>query len=168
MFIEFGALPCLPRREKTIKRKVCSQREKAVVDKITCTDCGAAIDEPVDTPIEERKPCPKCGSKMRNKTILLSEGIQVRDFVKARGKDVSGRRIFEVRAGDSLFRLTGKYNHLERKIDWRNAWYYEQIINGETGEIIAYQNHPLTEHRGHGSARKKKKRVQVGAHSSSD
>ena len=56
-----------------------------MTDIINCTECGTTIDEPVDLPIEKRKPCPKCGSTMRNKTILISETLTIKDGPDSQG-----------------------------------------------------------------------------------
>jgi hypothetical protein len=105
---------------------------------IKCSKCGMHIDEPVNTSPKEREPCPECGSTMRDKAIFLEDRIRIREASRVRGKDALGKRVFDVRVGGNLFRLTGKYNHLERKIDWRNNVYYERIIDGETGNVIAF------------------------------
>jgi hypothetical protein len=39
-----------------------------------CGKCKALIDEPRGLPMEERKPCPECGSKFR----MISAGLHVR------------------------------------------------------------------------------------------
>ena len=42
----------------------------------------------------------------------------------------------------------------ERIIDRRNDWYMERVIDCETGEIIHDCDEPLSDHQGHGSARR--------------
>lgn len=36
-----------------------------VLELAECAKCGARLDESVDLPVEERKPCPTCGSTGR-------------------------------------------------------------------------------------------------------
>jgi hypothetical protein len=47
------------------------------LDIIRCSKCGTKIEEPADKPLEERQPCPKCGSTMRDKTIVISDSIKI-------------------------------------------------------------------------------------------
>lgn len=52
----------------------------------------------------------------------------------------------------------GQWNKLSRTIS-RTAdpkWYDERITDGKTGEVIREVSEPLSEHQGHGSARKNK------------
>jgi hypothetical protein len=53
-------------------------------------------------------------------------------------------------------RSRGKVVHHERLIDRDNNQYEEKVTDYETGEVIHRQVEPLSEHRGHGSARPKK------------
>lgn len=50
-----------------------------------------------------------------------------------------------------------KWVHREKTEDRRNNRYTETVMDPDTGEIIHQTDEPLTEHRGHGSAKKKKK-----------
>jgi hypothetical protein len=43
--------------------------------KVQCGECGALVDEPADTPADERKPCPKCGSTRRAFSLTLEAAI---------------------------------------------------------------------------------------------
>src|SRR5436190_1241860 len=42
---------------------------------MTCSDCGTAIDEPPDQPINARKPCPNCGSTKRTIHVSLEDRL---------------------------------------------------------------------------------------------
>jgi hypothetical protein len=57
--------------------------------------------------------------------------------------------------GDSFFHKTGRWSHLIRIFDKTTDIYYERIIDSATGEVILQREGKLTEHRGHGSAKKK-------------
>jgi hypothetical protein len=49
--------------------------------------------------------------------------------------------------GDSFFRRTGRWHRLTRIIDRVRDWYFEHIVDAETGEVIRYRDEPLREHR---------------------
>lgn len=40
--------------------------------KAICKGCGDILDEPSNLSIEERKPCPKCGSILRNHEVVIT------------------------------------------------------------------------------------------------
>jgi hypothetical protein len=44
---------------------------------------------------------------------------------------------------------------LERVIDRAKNWYKKLITDPETGKVVHHCEEPLTDHRGHGSAKKK-------------
>jgi hypothetical protein len=60
----------------------------------------------------------------------------------------------EGKTGDDLHRKTEKWMLLERVIDRAKNWYKELITDPETGRVVRQCEEPLTEHRGHGSAKK--------------
>jgi hypothetical protein len=49
----------------------------------------------------------------------------------------------------------GKWSILVRTFDWLRDWYYEDIVDKETGRVIKHCEEKLIDHRGHGSAKKK-------------
>lgn len=49
---------------------------------------------------------------------------------------------------------SGRLVHKERHWDKQSDWYFERITNIQTGEIIHECEEPLSEHRGHGAAKK--------------
>ncbi len=59
--------------------------------------------------------------------------------------------------GYDLHRKTGRWMRLQRVIDRVNNWYREIIHDPKTGEIVHQTDEPLTEHQGHGDAKKPKK-----------
>jgi len=70
----------------------------------------------------------------------------------------SGRPFVHVKTGDDLFRKTGKWNKLNRRVDRDKDWYDEKIMDPETGKILHEVHEPLSQRRGRGSARKAKPR----------
>ncbi len=66
-----------------------------------------------------------------------------------------GKPYLEGRTGDDLHRKTGKWMVLERIIDRAKNWYKELITDPNTGRVVRHCEEPLTDHRDHGSAKKK-------------
>lgn len=75
--------------------------------------------------------------------------------IKAR-HDGPGKPFLESKVGDDLYRKTGEWRKLERRVDREGNWYYEKIVDPKTGRVIKDVSEPLTKHRGHGSAKKKR------------
>jgi hypothetical protein len=71
---------------------------------------------------------------------------------KAKGQG-KGKPYIEGKVGDDLYRNTGKWMHLQRIIDRTRNWYEEVVTDPETGNVTHRCEEPLSEHRGHGSAR---------------
>jgi hypothetical protein len=122
----------------------------------TCGNCGHALDESPSTPVEQRQPCPGCGSLGRKVLIEVSDTITVHESVGLKVRHEGERRPFRLgKYGDSLHRLSGKWNRREMTVDRENDRYTERVIDGETGEVIHDVDEPLSDHRGHGSAKDK-------------
>ncbi len=49
----------------------------------------------------------------------------------------------------------GKPVHRQRVIDRDNDHYFEKITDYETGEVIHHCEEPLSQHQGHGNAKRK-------------
>ncbi len=45
-----------------------------------CNNCGAVLNESPELPVEERKPCPNCGSSTRTYDIAITESAGATDF----------------------------------------------------------------------------------------
>ena len=54
------------------------------------------------------------------------------------------------------FNVKGNLMKKERIIDRKNNYYRERVVNADTGEVVRDVEQPLSEHRGHGSAKHKK------------
>ncbi len=116
--------------------------------KINCGDCGADL-----TPTMTKPMCPGCGSG--NRHLLLAEDCHAREsvWVKIRLAHATGRPDIELRSGDDLTRTTGEWVTLDRRIDRKNDWYYERILD-QAGTVVREIAEPLSQHRGHGAARR--------------
>lgn len=74
---------------------------------------------------------------------------------KAKGQG-TGKLYIEGKSGDDLQRENGKWMKKERIIDRENDHYREVVTDPETGKVIQHCDEPLSQHRGHGSAKKKR------------
>lgn len=88
--------------------------------------------------------------------MTVSETVEVRASVRARARPPKGRWFFEHFSGDELYRKIGKWMKKVRRIDRRGDWYSEVVCDPETGEVVHRCEEPLSEHVGHGSAKRKK------------
>ncbi|MBB3045890.1 uncharacterized Zn finger protein (UPF0148 family) [Litorivivens lipolytica] len=122
-----------------------------------CSECG----ETSDLQPEENGAifCPLCGGTKGKLDVGFSFGVAAQmDSVRVVGKNDSlpskKKRRLEYRREHSLTVSTGRMSILERLIDKENDIYREKIIDKESGEIIHSDEEPLTDHTGHGSAKK--------------
>jgi len=133
---------------------------------VYCATCGEALTELPGLPVEERVPCPVCGSTNRRFTKSLSETVSVRAFLDGKKKSPgypSRRRIrVHLQVGDQVEHRTGRWVFKQRRIDKdaSPAWYFERITDPATGEVLHECSEPLEQHMGHGSAKLKVERKQ--------
>ena len=86
----------------------------------------------------------------------MVESVIARDGLGVKAKRTGQKKPFvETLSFPSLFRRLGKLVHHQRVIDRDNNLYYEKIVDYETGAVLHEQKEPLSEHFGHGSAKKK-------------
>jgi DNA-directed RNA polymerase subunit RPC12/RpoP len=130
---------------------------------VKCQACGEILDEPTSTPVDERSPCPNCGSKARHFEVVISGTIEVHEKLGLKARHgATGKPFLESVSGDDLHRKSGKWMTLERVIDRENDRYKEVVTDPVTGEIIHLCEEPLSQHQGHGSDKKKKDGANSG------
>ena len=125
----------------------------------TCSQCNHPLpDARTEQEAEAftKQPCPSCGSFGRTLDVNMVETLAMRDFCGMKLKR-QGEKKFAVEdvSRPDFNRDRGKNVHLQRLIDRDNDLYHERITDLESGEVIHEQREPLSEHRGHGAARKK-------------
>jgi DNA-directed RNA polymerase subunit RPC12/RpoP len=120
---------------------------------VKCADCSLVLNEPYDMLLGTRAGCPHCGSRARSMRwtgpnaghILISEKVQRKPGQK--------RSPSESIKGDIYSVAKGKMLRIHRIIDRRRNFYYEKVHDPDTREVLREVEEPLTEHRGHGSAK---------------
>jgi hypothetical protein len=98
---------------------------------------------------------------MAQHRVSIEEKINLEHHDKTRSKyrDGGPKVVRERTEGADFFRKTGKWSVVDRLIDWLRDRYTETIWDKETGQIIHHCDEPLSEHRGHGSAKKKTAKI---------
>ena len=124
--------------------------------RVRCGNCGRELDEPPSTPVAERQPCPECGSTVRRAEVGISSStVTARSTLSFKARRAGrGRPFTEGKVADDLHRKSGRWLRLERIIDRARDWYREIISDRQTGEVIHHVEEPLSEHTGHGAARR--------------
>jgi hypothetical protein len=117
---------------------------------VFCSGCSLRTGEDPDA--FPHGPCPECGSGARYIRYLGSDArMMVRSTVKRRPGQK--KTPVESKQGDELSVARGRWVRVHRIIDRRRDLYYEKIHDPETRKILHEVEEPLTQHRGHGSAR---------------
>jgi hypothetical protein len=70
------------------------------------------------------------------------------------GKKKRLRREFKI--GDALYKKDGHWYFMEQIVDHENDLYWKRIIDRLTGRLVLFRYKPLSQHQGHGSAKKHK------------
>ena len=119
-----------------------------------CGQCGSVINDEIESE-QNRHPCKKCGSLTRNINVSINESLILRDGIGVKAKHTGDKKPFiESKDIPDYNRDRGKIVNLKRIIDRENDIYHEIITDYETGEIIYEKKEKLSEHTGHGYAKK--------------
>jgi hypothetical protein len=120
----------------------------------TCGSCGEAIDEALDTG-DTRRPCVACGSTARVFGVQIDEAITLRSGFGFKQKRLGHKRpIAEGFSRPETFRRTGAAVERSIRINRENDRYTETVTEYDTGVVIHHCDEKLSEHTGHGSAKK--------------
>lgn len=125
------------------------------VETTECADCGAPITTDADA-TEMRRPCEECGSTKRAHSVSIVETLVVRDGYGLKAKRPGQKKPYvEDMSMPDYSHSRGKHVHKKRVIDRDNDQYFEKISDYETGEVIHHCEEPLSQHQGHGDAKRK-------------
>jgi hypothetical protein len=129
---------------------------QVAIAKPQCAGCGHDLDEDPGAPVETRDPCPICGSLVRHIAIHVEDTIAIHESTRVQGRPGTGGKPFvDQIVGDDLQRSTGRWMRRERVIDRTNDRYREVVTDPTTGEVVHECEEPLTDHQGHGHAKRK-------------
>jgi hypothetical protein len=117
--------------------------------------CGRVLDEPPGLPVDQRKPCPECGSLGRLHKVEIHEELKLEGHLGMRSRHPGkGKWKVQQHEGDSFFHKTGVWHRVSRLLDRVNDLYRERVID-EHGEVIRDSEEPLSKHIDHGSAKRR-------------
>ncbi len=125
--------------------------------RVECADCEALLDEAPELAVERRQPCSKCGSLERRVFVNVVDTVEVHEKIAVKAKTPGEKRPFmEQKTGDEYWRDGEKWVDRHVIVDRRGNRYVERVTDPATGHVIHYVDEPLSEHRGHGDAKRKR------------
>jgi len=139
--------------------------------KVQCDNCKAVLDEDrEDLAKPVQNPCPHCGSTKRYVSVFLFDEVPPpHDMLRAKAKDDSYPSRDKVRVdlmvgdeqkapppgADKNALVDREWVDKYRRIDKDKDLYEETVVDKKTGKILHSCKEPLSQHRGHGSAKMK-------------
>jgi hypothetical protein len=122
---------------------------------VRCTDCLRDLPESASTAVEDRTPCPACGSTKRLVAIASSATVSVYELLGLTARHgTQGGRFLRKKVGDELYHDTGKWQRVARTVNRADNVYEEIITDTATGQVIRFFRGPLDQHQGHGDAKR--------------
>jgi hypothetical protein len=116
--------------------------------------CGFQFEDERDGALP-RIPCPQCGSTSRDFHLSVVAVAKLGLAVGFKQKRPGYKRfIAEGFSGNDFWRSGSKWVVKERLIDRLADRYIEKVTDPDTGKVLIDQDHPLSQHFGHGSAKK--------------
>ena len=117
-----------------------------------CLRCGHPAGTPPAAP--DAWQCSMCGGRQLRFSIVARDRIALHEMARGRVKEPGGKRPkVEFMEGDNLHCKSGRWMRRSQLIDRRNDHYREAVSDPKTGEVVHECDEPLSEHRGHGSAK---------------
>ncbi len=128
---------------------------------VWCGKCGKQLDESASTPAADRVPCPNYGSKDRKFGVEINSVAEVKAGMRAKARSgqvgkPGGKPWLTTMSEPSWSRDRKKWMHRQKTENRRDDQYMEVVWDPDTGEIVHQCDEPLSEHRGHGSARRQR------------
>jgi hypothetical protein len=123
---------------------------------VSCSGCGASV----PGRIEDREPCPTCGSIDRTFTVSLTDEVEAHDSLayKARHGDVGKvKPHHEAFTGFDYHRDTKEWRQVSRVVDRESDRYTERIVDAARS-VVRDVDEPLSEHRDRGAAKRRRRR----------
>jgi hypothetical protein len=133
---------------------------------ICCNACGHRFLEdqegPVNQAIVERfMPCQVCGASTPKIELTAADQGTGRESITLKARAPGMRKmVVDAEAGADFHRDSGEWRHLTRRIDRslqeHDEPWYEETITDQSGRLVRRVSEPLRNHKGRGSARKKR------------
>lgn len=133
---------CRP-HDRALKSQAVASRPKAsppkqepTTTKVCCGACGGPRAEASSLTIEQRQPCPECGSFQRTVNRGIHEGLPLHDSLRAQSRRPGkGGWLLDTRVGDDYTKLLEGWGRLERIKD-REKDQYREFIKLHDGTCI--------------------------------
>ena len=123
---------------------------------VKCGKCLAVLDDAPNIPVEQRTPCPNCGSTARVFEVeIIATAIARESFGMKARHGAGGRPFYESKSGANLHRATDRWMQRDLVVDRESDRYIERVVDPDTGKIVHVCEEPLSKHQGHGTAKKK-------------
>ena len=118
--LKFDAVRSRPKRPRQV--------DVPVPNEVRCGDCGRVLEQRSDVAAHERRPCPNCGSLVRNINVHLSETLTFHDTLRARTKrSGKGGWILDTMSGDNYTRDLEAWGKRGLTMDKEKDLYHEVI-----------------------------------------
>ena len=122
-----------------------------------CGQCHTHINESPSISLEQRIPCPQCGSLSRHVKVTLEDSITVHADLGAKARHPGDKKPFlEQKTGDDFHRESGTWRKRTMVVDRENDRYLKIVIDPATNKEVYRNEEPLSEHQGRGSAKGKR------------
>jgi hypothetical protein len=117
-----------------------------------CGQCKRCLGEGPD-PVPH-VPCPDCGSTVRLYEEHCVESLRFYDSLGFKQRRLGDHGFVAKGTGGIVRgRGTGRLERKETLLDKEKDRYFEHVEDLETGQVLRHEDHKLTEHTGHGSAK---------------
>jgi hypothetical protein len=124
---------------------------------VSCGECRVPLDERSDVPIEERQPCPRCGSTARYFGVHIQSTVRIDSHLDRHSKHRHQPNTKPHRQewhGESWSPIYKRYMQRDQVVDRENNRYSKRVVDPTTGEVLREADEPLTDHTGYGAAKR--------------
>ncbi len=115
--------------------------------RVSCSSCGMMMQS-------ENEICPVCGSNGHLISTVILEPMEIRQSILMKLKNTTKHGKAKERRKIKIEEDKHGYRYMDVNVDKDS--YFEEVRSKQSGEVIHYCFEPLSQHRGHGSAKEKK------------
>jgi hypothetical protein len=166
----FGAYGGMTRDFLRMSDKHDRLAEKAMPVLVRCQQCGRVTGTTTKEIVSGLDPCTWCGSSER--TYECDEHGFLRGYNRFTsrkvGADGKKTKTLETRAGDHWHHKSAQWRKEQRRIDHEHDHYSKVITDAITGEERYKDEGKLSDHQGHGDAKRKASRKPRLEHNADD